>query len=69
MRVQCSIVDHRTSEKLEEYAQLLVEKRRHKGMTHESAWDLLMDGNFFGGRASRSFTCTDSLKQELLLNI
>lgn len=44
-------MDHRSpSEKLEEYAALLLEKRRHKGMTLDRARDLLMDANYYGER-------------------
>lgn len=42
-------MDHRQSNKAEQYAQLLVEARKHKGMTHERAIDLLQDFNYFGG--------------------
>ena len=45
---QCNIIDHRTSEKVAQYAQLLVEKRKHKGMTLDRARDLLADPNYFG---------------------
>lgn len=46
--MQCNIIDHRTSEKVEQYAPLLVEKRKHKGMTLDRARDLLQDPNYFG---------------------
>lgn len=41
-------MDHRHSEKTEEYAELLVKERQHKGMTLDKARDLLLDPNYYG---------------------
>lgn len=58
--LQCTIIDHRSSDKLEGYAELLVERRKHKGMTLERATDLLMDGNYFGNCKEDMILLSDS---------
>ena len=45
---KATIIDPKTSEKTEEYAQLLVQRRQKKGMTIEKAHELVMDPLYFG---------------------
>ena len=45
---KATIIDPKTSEKTEEYAQLLFQLRQKKGMTIEKAHELVMDPLYFG---------------------
>ena len=45
---KASIIDPETSEKTEEYAQLLFQLRQKKGMTEEQAHKLVLDPLYFG---------------------
>ena len=41
-------MDHLSSPDVDKYAQLLAEKRKHKGLTVEKAKELLEDPNYYG---------------------
>ena len=41
-------MDHLRSPDVDKYAQLLAEKRKHKGVTFEKARELLEDPNYYG---------------------
>ena len=51
---KATIIDPKTSEKTEEYAQLLFQLRQKKGMTIEKAHELVMDPLYFGSLIIKS---------------
>lgn len=46
--MQCQIVNHLKSPDLERYANMLAEKRKHKGMSVDDAREMLEDANYYG---------------------
>jgi phosphate acetyltransferase len=51
---KAEVVDPKTSPRLEEYANLLYERRKHKGMTYEQARKLTQDPLYFGALMVKS---------------
>lgn len=45
---KATIIDPRTSPHIEEYAETYFQLRKDKGVTQDSAWDIMADLNFFG---------------------
>jgi len=54
---QATIIDPKTSPKTNDYAALLYELRKAKGMTQQEAWKKVLDPLYFGCKCAPGITC------------